>query len=141
MKVKYSILLTILMVFLMFSACGGSKPKVQEVPLIEPWASMNLPCKNEGVVVVANDHRFNCAYGGARNRENEVKAITQYVEVLKRDGWKITTDISELIAVQYVLAKDDRELLLFSTPSSIRTENGERQWDGFGIQSEIITKK
>ena len=137
-KIYLSVLLTI---FLMFSACGVRKPNVKEASITEPWASMNLPCKNEGVVIVANDHRFNCAYGGAKSRENEVKAITQYVEVLKRDGWKITTDISELIAVQYVLAKDNRELLLFSTPSSIRTESGELRWDGFGIQGEITAKK
>ena len=32
---------------------ADSKPNVKEVPLVEPWASMNLPCKNGGVVIVA----------------------------------------------------------------------------------------
>jgi len=142
MKMTVTTLSVLLTTLIIFSACGVSKPKVQEVPLVEPWVSMNLPCKNEGVVIVANNRRFNCAYSSsARNRENEVKVITQYVEVLKQNGWKITQDISEVISVQYQLEKDDKELLLFSISSPIMTEEGERKWDGFTIQGEMATKK
>ncbi|MEP6901432.1 MAG: hypothetical protein ABJA66_06750 [Actinomycetota bacterium] len=136
MKLIYlSVLFTICLIL---SACGGAKPKVQEVPQTEPWTSMKLPCQT---VVVSNSHRFNCAYGETRTRENEIKAITPYIELLKQNGWKVTQDLSESIGVQSNLSKDDKELIIFSTSSSIQTEDGAREWQGFGIQAEILTKK
>lgn len=132
-------LTTILAIIISLSACSSSKPKVKEVPITEPWLSMNLPCKNEGVVVLSNDHRLNCAYGGERNRDRDLKTIAPYVELFKKNGWKLTREAD--VAIEYLFEKGDQELLLISRDPSIIT-NGETQgWKGLNIQIETWTKK
>lgn len=121
------------------AACGsGAKPNVKAVRLTEPWTTLNLPCKNDAVVVVSNENRFNCAYGGVWSVENELKTITQYVELLKNSGWK-TTDQSKKGAA-YLFEKNGKEIVLFPTASSINTDEGTIRWEGIGIQADYRNK-
>ena len=87
-------------------------------------------------MAVSNDHRFNCAYGGTWSKETDLKTIALYVEELKKSGWKVKEQST--LAVQFVLEKNGKELLIFSTDAYVHTEQGTLQWKGYGVQAEII---
>ena len=64
------------------SACGWN-PDVTPVQITEPWASMNLPVKEDAVVWGSTDKQFKAAHKADR------KAVTtKYVEALTAKGYK-----------------------------------------------------
>jgi hypothetical protein len=133
-------LIIILAIAAFSAACGNSKPNIGAAPLTEPWISMNLSCRDEAVVLVSDERKLVCAYGGKNDRERSVKLIASDMEILKRQGWKVVQEIPD-VGLQCVLEKADKRLLIFSTPSPILTADGMKKWEGFAIQSEISVRK
>ena len=124
----------------MFSACGVRKPNVKEAPITEPWASMNLPCQDEGVVAFSNKDRFHCAYGGQETSVRDNETVTAYAEVFKRNGWKLTID-KPVASPHYGFEKDGKEAFINASGPQM-FENGElTKWEGFGIQITLTDKK
>ena len=134
-------LIITLTIFFVLAACSSSsKPNIETVSVTEPWVSINFPCKNEAVVVVSNEKIFKCAYGEKSvSRDKEVKIVMDYVEILKKGGWKVTKEIPD-VAVQSLLEKDGKEILITTTSPSIITKDGIKKWEGYGIQVETWTK-
>ena len=136
-KVYLCLLLT---TCLILAACSNSKPKVKAVKLTEPWISLNLSCQGGGVVVLSNEQKLNCAYGGENSRDQVTRAIAPYAEFFKRNDWTATSESSDG-TVCYLFEKDGKQLFLTSIAPSVITSDGMHDWQGFGIQIEIWAKK
>ncbi len=64
-------------------ACG--KTGVKEVPITEPWQSMELPMDNQAKVWWSDAQQIKLVYGGSKE-----KIIKAYTENFETHGWVVT---------------------------------------------------
>ena len=78
------ILTFVVAALLSLSACGW-KPSVQPVAITEPWASMNLPVKENAVVWASTNKQFKAVH-----KEGRAEIGKAYLAALAKAGWKMT---------------------------------------------------
>lgn len=78
------ILTFVVAALLSLSACGW-KPSAQPVAITEPWASMNLPVKENAVVWASTDKQFKAVH-----KEGRAEIGKAYLAALAKAGWKMT---------------------------------------------------
>jgi hypothetical protein len=85
MKKTIASLACVTMIALFLVGCGW-KPKVAAVPITAPWDKMNLPVKENAIVLASTEKRFQ-----ALHKDGKKVVLLSYVDALKSQGWVLAS--------------------------------------------------